>query len=486
MSKTVLNKTKWDALLAKVSDGLMVQTDSREVREGDVFVAISGPLRDGADFVPQALENGAAYIICEKEVFTDSAELITHPSPREALGELAMTYFKTGDTKIKLIGITGTNGKTTTTYLIEQLLSSAGIKVGVLGTVSYRWPGFEQEAPLTTPGCWQLHEMLAKMNKADVDVAVMEVSSHALHQNRVCGLNFDAAVITNVTQDHLDYHGDMEEYFKAKCLLFQHYPSALKRGIINFDDPFGRRLLECYSPAIGYGMDKSCATGCKSLCGEMVSCSGDGMRLKMTCDGEQWEIETDLIGKFNGSNLLAAQAIGLHMGLTPDQMDVFKEFDGVPGRLERVRNDQGLNIFVDYAHTPDALDNVLRTLKDLNFNRVISVFGCGGDRDRAKRPLMAESACRYSDVAVLTSDNPRTEDPMLIIEDVRPGLRGCDHIIEEVDRAEAIRKAVAEMTAEDVLLIAGKGHETYQIIGTEKRDFSDSEEVSKAIKEIYG
>ncbi|WP_320007479.1 UDP-N-acetylmuramoyl-L-alanyl-D-glutamate--2,6-diaminopimelate ligase [Maridesulfovibrio sp.] len=486
MSETVLNKVKWDALLAKVGEGLMVRMDSRVVREGEVFVAISGPLRDGADFVPQALKNGAAYIVCDKEIDTGTAELIIHPAPREALGELAMTYFKTADSRIKLIGITGTNGKTTTTYLIEQLLSSAGMKVGVLGTVSYRWPGFEQEAPLTTPGCWQLHEMLSKMDKAGVEVAVMEVSSHALHQNRVCGLSFDAAVITNVTQDHLDYHGDMEEYFKAKCLLFQHYPSALKRGIINFDDPYGRRLLECYTPAIGYGMDKSCTTGNKSLCGEMISCSGDGMRLKMTFGSDEWEIETDLIGKFNGSNLLAAQAIGLHMGLTPAQMDVFKEFAGVPGRLERVRNDMGFNIFVDYAHTPDALDNVLRTLKDLDFKRVITVFGCGGDRDRAKRPLMAEAACRHSDVAVLTSDNPRTEDPMQIIEDVRPGLKGCGHIIEEVDRAEAIRKAVAEMTTDDVLLIAGKGHETYQIIGTEKRDFSDSVEVSKAIKEIYG
>jgi len=486
MSKAVLNKSEWESLLAKVGEGLMVHTDSREVRPGDIFIAISGPLRDGADFVPQALENGAAYVVCEKEIETGSAELIIHPSPREALGELAETYFKTADCKIKLVGITGTNGKTTTTYLIERLLTAAGMKVGVLGTVSYRWPGYEQPAPLTTPGCWQLHEMISRMDAAGVEVAVMEVSSHALHQNRVCGLNFDAAVMTNVTQDHLDYHGDMEEYFKAKCMLFQHYPSALKRGIINFDDPYGRRLLECYSPSIGYGMDSACAAGEKSLCGEMISCSGSGMRLKMTYDGKEWEIETDLIGKFNGSNLLAAQAIGLHMGLTPDQMNVFKEFDGVPGRLERVRNNQELNIFVDYAHTPDALDNVLSTLKDLDFKRVICVFGCGGDRDRAKRPLMAEAACRYSDVAVLTSDNPRTEDPMRIIEDVRPGLKDCAQIIEEVDRAKAIRKAIAEMTVDDVLLIAGKGHETYQIIGTEKRDFSDSEEVSKAIKEIYG
>ena len=486
MTADKFENKKWDALLAKVSEGLMVRTDSRSVQKGDVFVAISGPVRDGSDFVPQALENGAAYVVCASEVETGVAELIVHPDPREALGELATAYFKTDECKVKLVGITGTNGKTTVSYLIEQLLSSAGMKVGVLGTVSYRWPGFEQEAPLTTPGCWQLHELLSRMNQAGVYVAVMEVSSHALDQKRVAGLTFDAAVITNVTQDHLDYHGDMESYFKAKCLLFNHYPSALKRGIINFDDPYGRRLLECYGPSIGFGLEKSSTVGSDSLCGEMLSCTGDGMKLIMTRGEQKWEIESDLIGRHNGSNLLAAQAVGLHLGLTPEQMNVFAEFDGVPGRLERVRNDHGFNIFVDYAHTPDALENVLRTLKELNFNRIITVFGCGGDRDRTKRPIMARAACRYSDVAVLTSDNPRTEDPMLILDDVREGIEDCDFVIEDVDRASAIRKAVAEMTADDVLLIAGKGHETYQIIGTEKRDFSDSEEVSKAIKEIYG
>lgn len=486
MTSDKFDKTKWDILLAKAGEGLMVRTDSREVREGDIFVAISGPIRDGSDFVPQALENGAAYVVSATETDTGSASLIVHPDPREALGELASAYFKTEENRVRLIGITGTNGKTTVSYLIEKLLASAGMKVGVLGTVSYRWPGFEQEAPLTTPGCWQLHELLSRMNDAGVDVAVMEVSSHALDQKRVAGLEFDAAVITNVTQDHLDYHGDMESYFKAKCLLFTQYPGALKRGIINFDDPYGRRLLECYSPSIGFGLEKDGRSGSESLCGEMISCTGDGMKLRMTQGDKSWEIESDLIGRHNGSNLLAAQAVGLHMGLTPEQMDIFAEFDGVPGRLERVRNDMGLNIFVDYAHTPDALENVLRTLKELDFSRIITVFGCGGDRDKTKRPLMAQAACRYSDVAVLTSDNPRTENPLKIMDDVRAGFAGCDVVIEDADRAAAIRKAVAEMTPSDVLLIAGKGHETYQIIGTEKRNFSDAEEVTKAIKEIYG
>ncbi|MBI9109735.1 UDP-N-acetylmuramoyl-L-alanyl-D-glutamate--2,6-diaminopimelate ligase [Maridesulfovibrio ferrireducens] len=485
MSDIIMDIAKWNRLLDKVKEGLMVRADSRKVQDGDVFVAISGPLCDGADFVKQAIKNGAAYIVCASQIDTESAELILHSDPRKALVDLAKAYFKTDSSTVKIVGITGTNGKTTTSYLIEQMLTSAGMKVGVIGTVSYRWPGFEMDAPLTTPGCWQLHEMLAQMNEANVDVMVMEVSSHALDQERVAGLNFDAAILTNVTQDHLDYHGDMESYFEAKSLLFSHYPMTDKRGIINFDDPYGKRLLESYSPSIGFGLGSPEELSGNNLCGEMISCTGKGMVLKMTFGTDTWEIETDFIGKHNGSNLLAAQAVGLHLGLTPEQLKA-TSFHGVPGRLERVRNDHGFDIFVDYAHTPDALKNVLSTLKDLNFKRIITVFGCGGDRDKTKRPLMAEAACKYSDVAVLTSDNPRTEDPLEIIKDVRPGMNGCPMTIEEPDRAVAIRKAVKEMTAEDVLLIAGKGHETYQIIGTEKRDFSDVQEVTLAIKEIYG
>ena len=487
MSDTTMDITKWNILLDKVRAGLMVRTDSREVRGGDVFVAISGPTCNGADFVPQAIKNGAAYIVCATQISAESlssAELIIHSDPRKALVELAVAYFKTDNCKVKIIGLTGTNGKTTVSYLIEQLLTSAGMKVGVIGTISYRWPGHEQDAPLTTPGCWQLHEMLSKMEAADVDVMVMEVSSHALDQKRVAGLDFDAAILTNVTQDHLDYHGDMESYFKAKSLLFNYFPKADKCGIINFDNPYGRRLLASHTPSIGFGLStpKDLSTG--NLYGEMISCTGKGMVMKMTYGAETWEIKTDLIGNHNGSNLLTAQAVGLHLGLTPADMKKVT-FTGVPGRLERVQNKKGLDVFVDYAHTPDALENILKTLEDLNFKRIITVFGCGGDRDKAKRPLMAEAACKYSDVAVLTSDNPRTEDPLEIINDVRPGMKGCPLFIEEPDRATAIRRAVGEMTNKDVLLIAGKGHETYQIIGTEKRDFSDVQEVSAAIKEIF-
>lgn len=472
-------------LLQLSADKTNVRTDSRKVESGDIFVAIPGPKLDGADFIPQAVQNGAAYILTCADVTDCPAEVIHHPDPAQALGDLARAYFKTGDHKLKIVGITGTNGKTTVSYLIEHLLSSSGMKVGVLGTVAYRWPGFKIDAPLTTPDCWTLHEYMAKMEADGVDVAVMEVSSHALHQNRAAGLEFDCAVLTNVTQDHLDYHGDMESYFQAKSLLFKSCPKEGKQAVINYDDSYGRRLLEEYSPSLGFGLSKPYKTEADLLHGEVLSCTGHGIHLKMTCKDQSWELDSDLIGRHNGSNLLAAQGVGLFFGLNADDMKKFSSFHGVPGRLERVRNDKGLHIFVDYAHTPDALDNVLSTLNELNFKRVITVFGCGGDRDRTKRPLMAKAVCAKSDVAVMTSDNPRTEDPETILDDIRPGLSDSIKIIEEVDRSKAIHKAIETMTPEDVLLIAGKGHETYQVIGTTKHHFSDYEEVTKAIGEIY-
>jgi UDP-N-acetylmuramoyl-L-alanyl-D-glutamate--2,6-diaminopimelate ligase len=475
----------WKKLLQLSADKVNVRTDSRKVEPGDIFVAIPGPKQNGADFIPQAVEKGAAYILTCAEIKECKAEVIRHPDPAAALGELARAYFKTDRLKLKVVGITGTNGKTTVSYLIEHLLSSAGMKVGVLGTVAYRWPGFKIDAPLTTPDCWTLHSYMAKMEADGVDVAVMEVSSHALHQNRAAGIEFDCAVLTNVTQDHLDYHGDMESYFEAKSLLFKSCPREGKQAVINYDDPYGKRLLEDYSPATGFGLTDPYESKAGQLHGEMLSCTGNGLHLKMTYKGQSWELDSDLIGRHNGSNLLAAQGVGLFFGLTAEDMKKFSSFHGVPGRLERVRNDKGLNIFVDYAHTPDALDNVLSTLNELDFERVITVFGCGGDRDRTKRPLMGKAVCSKTDIAVMTSDNPRTENPEAILDDIRPGLSSCTEVIEEVDRSKAIRKAVEIMNSNDVLLIAGKGHETYQIVGTTKHPFSDSEEVTKALGEIY-
>ena len=486
---------EFSSLIKKAEKGLMVRTDSRKVREGECFVAMPGTAVRGIDYIPAALDKGAAYVVAPESardlvapVVEEKAAAIYVPNTAAALGELARAFFGVEQRDIKLVGITGTNGKTTTSYIIEHLLAAAGLKVGVLGTITYRWPGFEMDAPLTTPDCWMLHELLFNMKKADVDVAVMEVSSHALDQYRVAGLDFHAGVFTNLTQDHLDYHETMEDYFRAKSMLFLDYPLPRKANILNYNDPYGRRLLKACEDGMGYGLGDTALVeqevGNKPLVrGRILSMTGQGIELETAYKGKSWVIHSPLVGEYNAMNLLAAQAVGLQLGLNCRDMRSLAEFPGVPGRLERVMNDAGLDIFVDYAHTPDALENVQKNLKGLNFNRLITVFGCGGDRDRTKRPLMAEAVARYADVAVLTSDNPRSEDPEAILDDVRPGLAGAARVMEHVDRQTAITMAIREMVPGDVLLIAGKGHEDYQIVGTEKRHFSDKEAALKGIEE---
>jgi len=468
----------WDELLAAVAGGLMVRSDSRAVRPGEVFVAIPGANTDATAFVPDALSRGAGYVVAKPGTVLPGgagAKLIVHENPRRALGELAAAYFKTREKGLTIVGVTGTNGKTTISYMVEHLLASAGHKVGVIGTVSYRWPGFTLEASMTTPDCWQLHELVSNMAASGVDTVVMEVSSHALDQDRVWGLDYDVAVLTNITQDHLDYHKTMDGYFKAKAKLFDTMPKPGKVSVLNADDPYGRILLERTATAVGYGLRYPNTGGGPSLSGSIASMTSAGLVLKMQFGEERWELKSPLIGRHNASNLLAVQGVGLALGLKPRKLKALEKFTGVPGRLERVENARGLNIFVDYAHTPDALDNVLSSVRELDFDRLFCVFGCGGNRDKTKRPLMAEAVCRHSDVAVLTSDNPRLEDPRDIMNDVRPGLSGCTAIIEDVDRRQALAKAIAAMDANDVLIVAGKGHETYQDIGGVKHHFNDAE-----------
>jgi UDP-N-acetylmuramoyl-L-alanyl-D-glutamate--2,6-diaminopimelate ligase len=466
-----------------VAGGLAVKTDSRLVVSGDVFVALPGR-EDASRFIPDALSRGAAFVVARPGAGLPAgsdATLVVHPDPRAALGDLAAAYFKTDQHPVTLIGITGTNGKTTVSYLLEHLLTTAGRKVGVIGTVNYRWPGFSLKAPLTTPSCWQLHELLSNMAAAEVDTVIMEVSSHSLDQQRVAGLNFNLAILTNVTQDHLDYHGTMDAYFRAKSKLFAEVPAVDKVGIINFDDPYGRMLLARHSRSVGYGLVYPGTCEGPGLVGEILECTSNGLRLGMSFQDKRWDLTSPLVGRHNAQNLLAAQAAGLALGLKPRQLKALSNFLGVPGRLERVVNDRGLDVFVDYAHTPDALENVLRTLDELEFRRILVVFGCGGDRDRAKRPLMGEAVCRYADVAVLTSDNPRSEDPLAIMRDVKPGLAACAGIMEEPDRRRAIALALAEMEKGDVLLIAGKGHEDYQEIKGVRYPFSDPKVVRELI-----
>jgi UDP-N-acetylmuramoyl-L-alanyl-D-glutamate--2,6-diaminopimelate ligase len=483
----------WRELLDWVAAGLMVRTDSRKIEPGEAFVAMPGVREPGTRFIPDALARGAGFVVAAPSFELDAvwpataaARLVRRDDPVAALGELAGAYFKTNALTLKLAGVTGTNGKTTVSFLVEHLLTAVGLKVGVLGTVSYRWPGFCVDAKLTTPDCWMLHELLANMEKSDVDVVVMEVSSHALDQNRVAGLRFDAALITNVTQDHLDYHQDMERYFEAKSRLFYTCPKPDKVGVANLDDERCRKLARGVFPAMGFALKDTGEYPFPVVRGRILSSSAKGLHLEVRYKGKTWEIASPLIGEHNASNLLAAQTLALALGASCKDMRRLSDFKGVPGRLERVENPHGLDVFVDYAHTPDALVNVQKALRGLHVRRLVVVFGCGGNRDRTKRPLMARAVAEHADVAVLTSDNPRHEDPLAIMADARPGLERARGVIEEPDRAAAIRRAVELVEPGDVLLVAGKGHESYQQVGDEFRPFSDREATAAAIREVKG
>lgn len=478
----------WKELLAAVRAGRPVRAHSGKVGAGDVFVAVPGPKADGAGYIPDALARGAAWVVAAPGVRLPegaTARLVTRDDPRHALGDLAQAAFGTASHGYKLVGVTGTNGKTTISYILEQLFGGSGRKVGVLGTVSYRWPGFSMDAPLTTPDCLSLHEMLARMDKAGVDLAVMEVSSHALDQQRVAGLAYDAAVLTNLTQDHLDYHQDMETYFQAKARLFRELPKEGKAWVVNYEDPYGLRLLReglsAGRSVLGYGLETP-PVGMPAIRAEIRAMSAAGLELAVEFEGRRFELVSPLVGRHNAMNLLAAMGVGFKLGLRESDMQALAGFTGVSGRLERVTNPHGLNVFVDYAHTPDALVNVLSAVKALGVRRLVCVFGCGGNRDRAKRPLMGQAVCRHADVAVLTSDNPRHEDPLAIIEDVKPGLSGCARVVIEPDRRKAIALALEGLTANDALVVAGKGHEPYQQIGDVKHPFSDQQ----VVRELLG
>lgn len=475
----------WLELKSRVAAGLTVRTHSARILPGEVFVALPGTRTDGTAHLSEAAARGAGYAVVgpgHPEQAHKGVVVLERPDPREALGELAAAHHGTDSRCPVLVGVTGTNGKTTATQLLAHLLSSTGRSVGVIGTIGARWPGGTMDCGMTTPDCWTLHGLLARMRDAGVDIVSMEVSSHALEQKRVAGLSFEVAALTNVTQDHLDYHGDMERYFQAKAALFAPSRSGGPGSrVLNADDPYGRRLLEQWG-GLGYCLGDGDCPAMDCLRGEVCSCDRRGLRVSMSRGGQSWSLASPLVGRHNAANLLAVQGIGLCLGLVPGDMRALEGFAGVPGRLERVDCWTGRDIFVDYAHTPDALDNVLRALKTLDFKRLIVVFGCGGNRDRTKRPLMARAVGRWADVAVLTSDNPRHEDPEAIMDDAWPGLNGCPQSLRLADRRAAIGRALEMMIPGDGLLVAGKGHESTQQIGDVKHPFHDP----TVIRELLG
>lgn len=459
--------------------GAGLRTHSGKVLPGDVFVALSGLRSDGACFIDEAISRGAAAVVHGIGVQTAQQQNVVYAAvdnPAKALGRLGRVAFGTEQTLPKIIGVTGTNGKTTTAHLLHHLLAANNFSVGLIGTVHISWPGQTVPATMTTPDNLSLHEIMGRMAGSGVEYVVMEISSHALVQERLAGLPVEVGIFSNLTQDHLDYHRDMESYFTAKARLFVGDDPGCAKGLVNVDDVYGRRLQQTRPDLVGYGLGEA------GLHGEILDSGTWGMRLGMRYQGWEWELSTHLVGRHNAYNLLACQGAGLLLGLEPEQMACLEQADGAPGRLERVQNGRGLNIFVDYAHTPDALEKVSAALKEMGFARLITVFGCGGDRDASKRPLMGQAVANSADVAVLTSDNPRTEDPESILDQIEPGLAHAARVIREVDRRRAIGLAIECMRPGDALLIAGKGHEDYQIIGTEKHHFSDVEVVREFVR----
>jgi UDP-N-acetylmuramoyl-L-alanyl-D-glutamate--2,6-diaminopimelate ligase len=446
-----------------------VTKDSREVREGYVFFATGA----SKPYLSTALERKAAAIVSDELLPGNIPCLVVTGNVRLLLARMAAKFYGFPSRQLSVTGITGTNGKTTITYLAESIVHAAGEKVGVIGTISYRYNNHALKAPNTTPESVDTQSLLRAMKDEGIGHAVMEVSSHALDQGRVEDVDFDRVIFTNLTHDHLDYHRDFEHYREAKALLFHRYlrqsTKERKYAIINIDDDNASYLIPAAPVKTLFYSTRKDADACLNACKEAIT----GLTLEISVEGRRMTLSTPLIGLFNVSNILAAVLFG-HSSDFP--IDVIRKgiesLPGVPGRLERVASDRPINIFVDYAHTPDALKKTMETLNHVRSGRLIVVFGCGGDRDRTKRPVMGRIASQLADFAVLTSDNPRKEDPLAIMEEIRSGMTGNSFRVIE-NRKSAIEEALAMAGETDVVLVAGKGHEEYQIIGNSAYPFSD-------------
>ena len=481
--------------------------DSRKISAGQVFFAIAGEKADGHEFIPEAIKRGAAAVVVRRAGSCPRGTAwVRVKDVRRAMGLWAAHFFGRPSGGLKLVGVTGTNGKTTLSYLVESMLGAAGLEPGVIGTINHRYRGHELPAHHTTPESLDLQALLAEMHQAGVRAVAMEVSSHALAQERVRGLEFDVGVFTNLSRDHLDYHADMDDYFAAKSKLFTDYlpnsPKPKRAAVIYGADWRGKELidricdrsLEVWS----YGEGLEWHVHPLDVRSEVAGLSG-----KLQAKGRSVEFSSPLIGAANLQNILGAVAVGCALGLPTEAVsEGIRRLKAVPGRLEKIENDLGISILVDYAHTPDALEKVLGAVRPLTRGRVVTVFGCGGDRDRGKRPLMGEIAARLSDLVVLTSDNPRSEDPLAILAEIEAGVgrtnlkkfRVSGFEMEggkletrnleletdrgycvEADRRAAIRIALRWARPGDLVLVAGKGHEDYQILGPRRIHFDDRE-----------
>ena len=448
-----------------------VSYDSREVKPGHLFIAIKGQKTDGHDYLENAGKSGAVAALVE-EIKSFDLPQIKVRSTLQSLADASALFYGYPSENMVVAGVTGSNGKTTTCYLIESIAKAHGFEPGLLGTINYRWPGYSKESSLTTPMSRDVQKYLSMMVNGKCDFAVMEVSSHALEMDRVRKVNFAVGVYTNLSQEHLDFHINMENYFESKKKLFTEHLDSKKPAVINSDDEYGRRLIENLGnhDIWSYGFDNKAR-----VIGEIIDLTAKGGHLKISSHDCKLHIQTNLIGRHNCYNILGAAATGFALRIPGDEIEKgIMEVERIPGRLEVVQSDSPFQVIVDFAHTPDAMEKALGTLKSLPHNKIITVFGCGGDRDRTKRPLMGKVAAEMSGYVIVTSDNPRSESPNAIISEILPGLESiCTPYIVEPDRKEAIKKAIGMAQPDDVVLISGKGHETYQILGDEVVSFDD-------------
>lgn len=452
-----------------------IEYDSRKIQNGNIFVAIKGFSTDGNNYIDSAIKNGAICIFTDKK--THDVQKYPHISfyyikdLRSHLGVICARLYDHPEKKLKIIGVTGTNGKTTSTYILENVLENSSR----IGTTNYRVKDKIYTAHNTTPESLDLIKLMYESVKVGVEYFLMEVSSHALALGRVDMLAFDGAIFTNLTQDHLDYHKTFENYFKAKCHLIDLLKDDAKISL-NMDDKYIKTITSKKINTFGiYNGD---------IRGKVIDYTTSGMNVEVSVNGVKKKFHTKLIGEYNLYNILGVISVLVNLGVNLDYIiQKISIMDCVVGRFELIENSIGARIVVDYAHTPDGLENVLKTLKSITDKKVYCLFGAGGDRDRTKRPIMAEIASKYSDFVIITSDNPRTENPTFILSDIEKGLRGVNYLKIE-NRGEAIKKAVSLLKKGDGLMIAGKGHETYQIIGNVTRYFSDKEEVKKCLQKI--
>ena len=453
-----------------------ITCDSRQVKSGFAFICINGAKSDGHDYAEKALENGAAVIVAERDLGISNQIVV--PDTHAAYADMCAKWFGNPADSLKLLGVTGTNGKTSVTYMMKKILEKAGYKVGLIGTIQNMIGDEIIAAHNTTPNAYELNSLFALMKAKGCSYVIMEVSSHALDQSRVYRLDFEAAMFTNLTQDHLDYHITMENYLAAKKKLF----SMCKTAIVNSDDPYSAELikgLDC--KVVTYSLGDSSTYSAKG-----VNYRPASVDYEFVSDSEIGHIKVNTGGRFTVYNSLCTAACAVEIGIPLSTVSsALSELQGVKGRAEVVPTGRDFTVIIDYAHTPDGLKNILSTFRECKKNRLIAVFGCGGDRDKTKRPIMGNIAAHFSDYAIVTSDNPRTENPSAIIKDILEGMKGAAIPVKVIEnRIEAIKFAVSIAQKDDIIVLAGKGHETYQILNTGTIHLDEREVVSEALADL--